>query len=182
MTNLDSVLKSRDVTLLTRVHIRLWSPSGHVRLWELDCSEGRGPKNSWLQTVVLDKTPESLLDSKEIKLVHLRGDQPWIFPERTEAEAEALVSWSSDGNRRLIGKVSDARKDRGQKEKGASEDEMAGWPHWCNGHRLGQTPGAGEGQGGLECYSPWGHKESDTTERLNNNHQSGSRKCVEKLI
>ena len=69
----------------------------------------------------------------------------------------------------VIGKVPDAGKDWGQKEKRASEDEMAGQHHRCNEHELGQTPGDGEGQGGLACCSPWGHKESDTTGWLNNN-------------
>ena len=63
--------------------------------------------------------------------------------------------------------LSDAGKDWGQKEKRPSEGEMAGWHHQCNGHELGQTSGDGEGQGGLVCCSPWGHKVSDTTEQLN---------------
>ena len=91
-------------------------PSGHVRLWELDCKKGRAPKNWCLWTVVLEKTPESSLDSK-IKPVSLKGDQPWIFTGRTDAEAEAPVFWSSDANRQLIGKVPDAGKDWRQKEK-----------------------------------------------------------------
>ena len=76
---------------------------------------------------MLEKTLESPLDSKEIKPANFKGDQPGIFTGRTDAEAEALVFWSSDGNRQLIGKVPDAGKDQGQKEKKASEDEMAGW-------------------------------------------------------
>ena len=112
-------------------------PSGHIQLWELDGKEDRMPKNWCFQTVVLEKTPESPLDSKEIKPVNLQGDQPWIFTGRTDAEAEAPVFWSSDAHRWLIGKVPDAWKEWGQKEKRASEDEMAGWHHWCNGHVLG---------------------------------------------
>ena len=81
-----------------------------------------------------------------------------------------LRYWSSDANRRLIGNVPNAGKDRGQKEKRASEDEMAGWHHRCNEHELGQTRGDSEGQGGLVCCGPWGHKELDTTGRLNNNN------------
>ena len=92
-------------------------PSGHVQLREVDCREGRTPKNWCLQTVVLEKTPESPLDSKEIKPVNLKGDQSWIFTERTDAEAETPVFWPSDANRWLIGKVPDAEKDWGQKEK-----------------------------------------------------------------
>ena len=149
MTNLDSVLKSRDITLLTKVRYGL--PSGHVQLWELDHKEGRGLKNWCLQTVMLEKTPESSLDSKDIKPVNLKGDQHWIFTGRTDAEAEAPVFWSSDANNWFIGKVPDAGKDWGQKEKRVSEDDMAGWLHQCNEHELGQTLGDGEGQGGLVC-------------------------------
>ena len=79
-------------------------PSGQVQLWELDYKEGRMPKNWCLQTVVLEKTPESPLDSKEVKPVNLKGDQPWIFTGRTDAEADAPVFWSSDANRWLIEK------------------------------------------------------------------------------
>ena len=165
MTNLDSVLQSRDITLLTKVLIQGYGlPSGHVRfweLWELDHKESRMPKNWCLQTsiVVLKKTPEILLDSKDIKPVNLKGDQS------IDAEAEAPVFWSSDANRQLIGKVPDARKDWEQKKKRASEDEMAGWHHWCSEHELGQTLGDGEGQEGLACWSPWGCKESDTSKK-----------------
>ena len=144
-------------------------PSGHVWLWELDHKEGRASENWCFQTVVLEKTPESPVDSKEIKPVNLKGNQPWIFSGRTDAEAEAPVFWSSCANSWLIGKFPDAGKDWGQKEKRASEDGMAGWYHWCNEHELGQTPGNGEGQGGLECCSPWGCEESDMTRWLNNN-------------
>jgi len=133
-----------------------------------------------LQIVVLEKSPESSLDSTEIKPVNLKGDQPWILFGRTDAETPLF--WSSDVNRWLIGKVPDADKDWEQKEKRASEDEMAGWHHWSSGHELGQTLGDGEGQGGLACCSPWGRKESDTTGQLNNNKNSpvkssGSRRC-----
>ena len=120
-------------------------PSGHMWLWELDHKEGRTPKNWYLWTVVLEKTPESPLDSKEIKPVKLKGDQPWIFTGRTDAEVEAPVFWSSDVNRQLIGKVPDAGKDWGQKEKRVSEDEMAGRQPWSYEHELGQTPGDSEG-------------------------------------
>ena len=68
------------------------------------------------------------------------------------------VFWSLDVHRWLIGKVPDAGKDWRQKEKRVSEDEMAGWHHWCNGHELGQTSVDGEGPGGLACCSPWGHR------------------------
>ena len=144
-------------------------PSGHVWLWQLDRTEGRTAKNWCFWTVVLEKTPESPLSSREIKPVTLKGFQPWIFTGRTEAEAP--VFWSSDVHRRLTGKVPDSGKDRGQKEKRVSEDEMAGRHHQCNKYEIGQTVGDGEGQGGLVCYSPCGHKESDTTGWLNNSNK-----------
>ena len=127
------------------------------------------PKNWWyLWTLVLKKTPESPLDSKEIKPVNLKGDQPWLFTGRADAKAEVPVSWSSDVNRQLIGKVADAGKDWEQ-EKRASEDEMVGWHHQCNEHKLGQIQGDDEGQRGLACCSLWSCKESDTIGQLNNN-------------
>ena len=124
-------------------------PSGHVRLWELDHKEGRKRKNWCLLTVVLDKTPESPLDSKGIKPVNRKGNEPWILVGRTDAEAEAPVFWSFDVNSQLIGKVPDAGQDWGQKEKRASEDKMPGWHHWCKGHELGQTSGVGWGTPGM---------------------------------
>ena len=106
-------------------------PRGHVWLWELDRKEGRMPKNWCFWTVVLEKTPESPLDRKEIKPVNLKGNQPWILIGR--AEAEAPVFWSSDMNSRLIGKVPDAGRDWGQEEKRVLEDEMGRWHHWETG-------------------------------------------------
>ena len=137
-------------------------------LWDLDYKEGRAPKNRCLPTLVLEKVPEGLLDSKEIKPVSLKGDQPWILIGRTDAEAKTPVFWLSDVNSQLFGKVPYARKDWGQKRR-MSKDEMAGWHHRCNGHELGQTLEDDEGQGSLASCSPWGCKELDMTERLNNN-------------
>ena len=116
-------------------------PRGHVQLWELGHEEGRTPKNWCLQPVVLEKTPESPLGNKEIKPVNLKGDQPWTLTGRTDAEAEAPVFWSSDANRWLTGKFLDAGKDWGQKEKRASEDEMARRHQWWDEPEFGQTPG-----------------------------------------
>ena len=121
---------------------------------------------------LLEKTPESPLDRKESKPVNLQGNQPWILIGRTDARVETPIFWLSDANSWLIRKVLDAGKDWEQKKKRASEDEMAGWHHPCNGNKLGQTSGDGEGQRGLVCYSPRGHKESDTTGWLNNNNSS----------
>ena len=89
--------------------------------------------------MVLEKTLESPLDSKEIKQVNTKINQPWIFTERTRAETPVL--WTFDAKSWLIGKNPDARKDWGQKEKGAAEDEVIGWHHWLNGPEIEQTPG-----------------------------------------
>ena len=118
-----------------------------IQLWELEHKEGRAPKNWCLWTVVQEKTPESPLGSKGIKPVNFKGNQPWVLTGRTDGEAEAPVFCSPDVNSWIIGKLPDAGKDWGQKEKRTSEDKMAGWHHQCNGHKLGQTSGEGEGQG-----------------------------------
>ena len=87
---------------------------------------------------------------------------------RTEAEAPIL--WPPDGKSRLTGEDSDAGKDCGQEEKETTEDEMVGWYHRLTGHEFEQTLEDGKGQRSLTCCSPWGHKEADTTEQLNNNN------------
>ena len=89
---------------------------------------------------------------------------------RTDVEAEAPMLWPPDAKSWLIEKDPDAGKDWRQEERWATEDEMVGWRHWLNGHEFEQTPGDGEGLGSLACYSPCGHKESDRTDRLNNNN------------
>ena len=142
--------------------------SGHILLWEVDQKEDRAPKNWCFRTVVLDKTVESPLNSKEIKPVNLKGNQPWILIGRIDAEVEAPILWPPDGKSWFIGKDPDAGKDWRQKEKRVTEDEMVGWHHQQNGHEFGQTLGNGEGRGSLPCCSPWGHEELDTTWWLNN--------------
>ena len=132
-----------------------------VQMWELDHKEGRVPKNWSFQTVVLEKTLESLLDSKEIKPVNPKGNQPWILIGMPDAEVEAPILWPPDANNQLTGNDPDAGKDWWQKKR-MTEDEMVGWHHWVNAHELGQTLGDGEWQGGLAYCTPWGHKESDT--------------------
>ena len=129
----------------------------------LDCEESWAPKNWCFWTVVLEKTPESSLDCKEIKLVNPKGNQSWIG--RTDAEVTIL--WPPDAKNPLIRKYPDARKDWRQEEKGMTEDKIAGWHQWLNRRESGWTPGVGVGQGGLPCYDSWGRKESDTTEQLN---------------
>ena len=108
---------------------------------------------------------ESPLDSKEIKPVNPKGNQPWIFIGRTDTEAEALVLWPPDAKNWLVGKDPDAGKDWRQEEKGTTEDEMVGWHHRLNGYEFEQTLGGGEGQRSLVCCSLWGLEESDMTEQ-----------------
>ena len=105
-------------------------------MWELDDKEDWVLKNWYFWIVVLEKTLESPLDFKGINPVNLKGNQPWMFIENTETEAEAPVVWPPDVNSRLIGKDPDARKDWRQEEKGMTECEMAGWHHWLNGHEF----------------------------------------------
>ena len=94
-----------------------------------------------------------------------------MFIGRTDAETEVPILWPPDEKSWLIGKDPDARKDWAQEEKRATEDEMVGWHHWLNGHEFAQTLEDSERQGSLVCYSPWGHKELGTPERLNNNQR-----------
>ena len=142
-------------------------------MWELDHKEVWVPKNWRFRTVVLEKTLESPLDCQEIKPVSLKGNQPWIFIGRTDAEAEAPILWPPDVKSQLTGKDPDAGKDWRKGEKGMTEDDIVGWYHWLNGHEFEQTLGDGEGQGSLTSCSPWGHKELDMTELLDNKSCGG---------
>ena len=135
-------------------------------MWELDCEESWALKNWCFWTVVLEKTLESPLDCKEIQLVHSKGDRSWVFIGRTDAEAETPIFWPPHEKSWLIGKDPDAGRDWGQEEKGMTEVEMAGWHHRLDGRESEWTLGVGDGQGGLACCDSWGHKKSDTTERL----------------
>ena len=110
--------------------------SSHVWIWELDYKESWTPKNWCFGTVVLEKTLESSLDSKEIQPVYPKGNQCWIFIGRTDAEAETPIFWPPDVKNWLIWKDPDAGKDWRQEEKGTTEDEMVGWHHWLNGHEF----------------------------------------------
>ena len=114
----------------------------------LTCWESWAPKNWCFWTVVLEKTLESPLDCKGIQPVHSK-DQSWDYFGRNDAKAETPVLWPPHAKSWLIGKDSDAGRDWGQKEKGMTEDEMAEWHHWLNGHESEWTPGVGDGQGGL---------------------------------
>ena len=113
MTNLDSILKSRDITFPAKVHSSqgYGFSSSHVWMWELDYKESWAPKNWCFWTVVLEKTLESPLDCKEIQLVHPKGNQSWIFIGRADVQAETPILWPPDANSWLIWKDPDAGKD-----------------------------------------------------------------------
>ena len=113
---------------------------------------------------MLEKTLESPLDCKEVQPVHPKGAQSWVFIGRTDVKAETPILWPPHAKSWLIGKDPDAGRDWGQEEKGMTEDEMAGWHHWLDGHEFEWTPGVGDGQGGLDCCDSRGRKELDTTE------------------
>ena len=138
MTNLDSILKTRDITLSTKVHLVKAMVFPLVMYgcesWTIKKAEHR----SWcFWTVVLEKTLESPLDSREIQPVHSKGDQSWVFTGRTDVEAETPVLWPPDVKSWLFWKDPDAGKDWGQEEKGMPEYEMAGWHHQLNGCGFG---------------------------------------------
>ena len=129
--------------------------------------EGWALKNWCFWTVVLEKTLESLLDCKEIKPVHPKGNQSWIFFGRTDAEAEAPILRPPEVKCWLIGKDPVLGKTEGRRRRG--------WQRrWLDviTDLMDRAPRDGEGQGNLACCSPWGHKESDTTEWLNNNNNA----------
>ena len=136
-------------------------------MWELDYKESWAPKNWCFWTVVLEKMLESPLNCKEIKPVNPKGNPSWIFIGSIDAEAEVPILWPPDGKNWRTGTARDAGEDWRQEEKGMTEDEMVGWHHQLDGHKLEQAPGVGDGQGILRCYSPWGRKGSDLTERRN---------------
>ena len=138
MTNLDSIFKSREITLSKKCPSSqgYGFSSGHIWMWELDYKESWAQKNWCFWTVVLEKTLESPLDCKEIQPVHPKWDQSWVFIGGTNIEAETPILWPPDVKGWLIWKDSDAGKDWGQEEKGMTEDEMVGWHHQLNGHEF----------------------------------------------
>ena len=136
-------------------------------MWELDYKESWVLKNRWFWTVVLEETLEDPLDRKEIKPVCPKRNQSWIFIGRTDAEAETPILWLPDVKNWLIGKDPDPGKDWRREEKGMTEDEMVGWHHRLDGCKFEQATGVDDGRGSLAWCIPWGHKELDTTERLN---------------
>ena len=164
MTNLDSIFKSRHITLPTTVHL-VKAIVFPVVMY--------GCK-SW----TLKKSEYQRIDAFELWCLRRLLRVPWtarrsnqsILKEiigRTDSEAETPILGPPHAKTWLIGKDLDAGKDWGQKEKGTTEDEMAGWHHQLDGHEFGWTPGVGDGQGGLACCNSWGRKESDTTQWMN---------------
>ena len=130
MTNLDSILKSRDIPLPTKV---LLVKAMVFPVVMYGCESWTVKKSESQRTVVLEKTLESSLDWKEIQSVHSKGDQLWVFFGRNDAKSETPVLWPPHAKSWLIGKNPDAGKDWGQEEKGITEDEMAGWHHRLDG-------------------------------------------------
>ena len=163
MTNIDSILKCRDTTLSTKVHLvkAMVFPvvTYGCESWTIRKAEHQ--RCFW--SVVLEKTLESPLACKKIKPVNPKGNQSWIFIEKTDAKFPLL--WPPDAKSCLIGKDPDAGKDWRQKEKGMTEDEMVGWHHPPDGQEFEQAPGDDEGQGSLVCCSPWGCQRPDITEQ-----------------
>ena len=139
MTNLESILKSRDITLSTKVHLvkAMVFPVVMYGCESCDGEESCMLKNWCFWTVVLEKTLDSSLDCKEIQPVHPKADQSWVFTGRTDTEAETSILWPPHSKSWLIRKDPDAGRDWGQEEKGTKEDELAGWHHWLNGHEFG---------------------------------------------
>ena len=117
-------------------------------------------------TVMLEKIIESPMDSKEIKPIYHKGNQPWIFTGRTDSEAEAPILWPPDQKANSLNRS--WFWERLRQEKGLTEDKMVKWHHQLNGHEFEQTLGDSEGQGSLACCNPWGGRVSDRTWRLNN--------------
>ena len=169
MTNLDSILKSRDIALLTKVHLlkamvflvvmygcESWSIK-KAECWRIDAFE------LWFWRRLL-RVPWTARRSKQSIL---KETSPGYSLEGLMVKLKLQILWPPDAKSWLIWKDPDAGKEWRQEEKGTTEDEMVGWHYCLNGHEFGWTPGVGDGQGGLMCCSPWGRKESDSTLQLN---------------
>ena len=158
MTNLDSIFKSRDITLPTKVRL-VKAMVFPVVMYGCE---------SWTVNIA----EHQRIDAFELWCWRRLLRVPWTARRSNQSTLKEISPGCSleglmlNVKRWLIGKDSDAGRNWGQEEKGTTEDEMAGWHHWLDGHEFGWTPGVGGGQGGLACCNSWGHKESDTTERL----------------
>ena len=168
MVNLDSIWKSRDITLPTKVYMVKCMVFPVVmygcQSWTIKKAEHQriDAFEWWCWWKLL-----SPLDCKKIKPVNKKINQSWIFIGSVYAEVEDPILWPTDAKNWLTGKDPDARKDSKQEEKGTTEDEMVWGHHWLDGHEVQQFEGFGDGKGKLACCSPWGHKELDITEWLN---------------
>ena len=139
---------------------KMWSTGGgNGKPLKYSCHKNHMNPMKRQKDMTLEDEPPS--PTKSEVALYAKRNQPWIFIGRTDAEAPVL--WPPDAKSQLIGNDPDAGKDRRQKEKRAAEDKMVREHHWINGHEFEQTLGDCEGQGSLVCYSPWGHKETDTT-------------------
>jgi len=169
ITNLDSIFKSRDITLPTKVRLvkamvfpvvmygcESWTMK-KAECWRTDAFELWCWKRLLRVPWTARRSNQSFLRVRWVLGVHWKD---WCWNWNTNTLATSWKSW-------LTGKDSDAVRDWGQEEKGTTEDETAGWHHWLNGHEFGWTPGVGDGQGGLVCFDSWGRKESNMTEQLN---------------
>ena len=169
MTNLESILKSRDNILLRKVHTvkAMLSSSHHVHMRELDHKDDWAQKNwiffkLWCWRRLFESPWTARISNQSI----LKETKPEYSLKDWYWSSNTLVIWCEEVTHQ--GKDPDARKDWGQEEKGMTEDETVGCHHWVNRHEPGQTLGDSEGQGSLACCSSWGRKELDRTERLNN--------------
>ena len=155
MTNLDSILKSRDIIFPTKVHL-VKAMVFPVVMY--GCESWTVKKAEHQRTDAFEllwwKTLESPLDCKEIQSVNPKENQSWIFIGRSDAEAETPILWPPDANNQVIWRDPDAGKDWKWADKGVTEDEIVGWHHWLDGHEFEQVPGVGDGQESLACCSP----------------------------
>ena len=185
MTNLNSVLKSRDITLLTKIR-RVKAMVFPIVMYGCESWTIKKTKHWRIDTFELwcQRALQSPLDSKKIEPVNPKGNQPWIFIGRTDYEAEAPILWPPDVKNWLIGKDPDAGKNWGQEEKGATEDEVIGWHHWLNGHEFEQIQGDRDEQRSLACCSSWVAKSqawlSDWTTTTTT--KSNMVKCLHKIL
>ena len=165
MTNLDSILKSRDITLTTKVYtvkaVVFLVVVYKCESWTIKKTEEW--RTDAFKLWLLEKTLESLLDCKEIKPVNLKEINPDYSIGTTDAKVEAPILWPPDAKNWPTGKDPDAGQDWEQEEKGTTEDKMIERHHQLNEHEFEQSLGHSEGQESLACYSPWGCRKSDTT-------------------
>ena len=193
MTNLDSIFKSRDITLPAKVRLvkAMFCPviMYGCESWTVKKAECRRIDSfaPWCWRRLL-RIPWTARRSNQSILEADQGDQPWDFFGRNDAKAETPVVSPPHAKSWLIGKDSVAGRDWGREEKGTTEDEMAGWHHWLDGRESEWTLGVGDEQRGLACCDSWGCKESDMTERLNWNINEEEKKgkarseCVPRLL